>query len=274
VPAGTPLELATKNPPELAVELMSLYLDDVRLLGRRTAELHRALASFAADEDFTPEPFTDFYRRGQYQAMASLVNQTLPLLRSRMGSLPEQAREDARRVLELEAAIRKCFQRVRERRVNAMRIRCHGDYHLRQVLRTGRDFMIIDFEGEVARPLGVRRLKTSPLRDVAGMVRSFHYAAYAALFGQAAGLRPEDFRKLDSWARYWHRWVSAVYLRAYLDAAAGAAFLPVERVETAILFDAFLLEKAVYELGRELANRPQWIRIPLQGIMQLVEAPA
>ncbi len=153
----------------------------------------------------------------------------------------------------------------------------HGDYHLGQVLWTGNDFVIIDFEGEPGRPLGERRIKRSPLHDVAGMMRSFHYAAYAALLG-AGGLRPDDEERLggsaESWLRYWYGWVAAVFLRAYLQAADGAAFLPASRDDLDTLLDAFLLEKAVYELRYEVANRPDWVPIPLQGVRQLLESGA
>ena len=157
-----------------------------------------------------------------------------------------------------------------------MRIRCHGDYHLGQVLYTGKDFFIIDFEGEPARPLSERRIKRSPLRDVAGMLRSFHYAAYAALFEQeASGVyasHPESLTVLEPWARVWYLWVSAVFLKTYLEVASKAPFLPRTREELQVMLDAYLLEKAVYELGYELNSRPDWIRIPLQGISQLLDA--
>ena len=159
---------------------------------------------------------------------------------------------------------------MKARKIEATIIRCHGDYHLAQVLYTGRDFVIFDLEGEPSRPLSTRRLKRSPLRDVAGMIRSFHFAAYAVLFGQWGALRPEDFGLLDPWARYWHRWTAAAFLRAYLDAAGDAAFIPKERQDMALLLDSYLLEKALYEVSQELQNRPDWVRIPLQGVLQLV----
>jgi maltose alpha-D-glucosyltransferase/alpha-amylase len=139
------------------------------------------------------------------------------------------------------------------------------------VLYTGRDFVIIDFEGEPARPLSERRIKRSPLRDVAGMLRSFHYASYAALYGQVPGVRPEDFLALEPWARFWYTWVSVTYVKAYLATAHQASFLPEERTDRQVLLDVFLLEKAVYELGYELNSRPEWVEVPLQGILQLLE---
>ena len=170
----------------------------------------------------------------------------------------------------IEAALRKRVAPLRDRKVETTTIiRCHGDYHLGQVLYTGRDFVIFDLEGEVSRPLSVRRLKRSPLRDVAGMIRSFHYAAYTVLLGHFGGLRPEDFDKLDPWARFWHHWVSAAFMGAYLDAAREGSFLPKNPKDVAILIDGFLLEKALYELRYEMENRPDWIAIPVRGLTEL-----
>jgi maltose alpha-D-glucosyltransferase/alpha-amylase len=142
------------------------------------------------------------------------------------------------------------------------------------VLWTGRDFVIMDFEGEPARPIGERRIKRSPLRDVAGMLRSFHYAAYVALFTlEDRGLvRQEDLAALEFAARLWYFWVSVVFSRAYLDVATQASFLPRTREQLQVLLDAYLLEKVIYELGYELNNRPAWVNIPLRGIQELLRA--
>ncbi len=240
---------------------------------RAQCPAHLALASDPDDPEFRPEPLTEFYLRGQYQAIVSAMNRTLPMLRQQLPRLAGPAQEEGERVLAIDAALRKRVAPLRDRKVETMIIRCHGDYHLGQVLYTGRDFVIFDLEGEVSRPLSVRRLKRSPLRDVAGMIRSFHYAAYTVLLGHSGGLRPEDFDKLDPWARFWHRWVSGAFLGAYLDAAQGGPFLPKNPKDVAILIDGFLLEKALYEVGYELSNRIDRVRIPLQGVLQLAETP-
>jgi maltose alpha-D-glucosyltransferase/alpha-amylase len=152
----------------------------------------------------------------------------------------------------------------------------HGDYHLGQVLYTGRDFVIIDFEGEPSRSIGARRIKRTPLRDVAGMLRSFDYAAHTSLLGRHRGgpVRPEDVATLAPWARYWTQWVSAAFLRAYLATLGPGALLPRDPRDLRVLLDAHLLEKALYELGYELNNRPDWVGIPLSGILELMEAKA
>jgi len=183
-------------------------------------------------------------------------------------------RPKAQNILDHEGDIINRFRSVMEQGITAMRIRCHGDYHLGQVLWTGKDFIIIDFEGEPARPISERRIKRSPLRDVAGMLRSFHYAAYANLFAQQEGglIRSEDFSYLESWVEFWHSWVSIFFLKAYLDAASRGNFLPETRRELKVLLDTYLLEKAIYEVGYELNSRPHWVKIPLQGIEQVLQA--
>jgi maltose alpha-D-glucosyltransferase/alpha-amylase len=260
--------------PPLAGELIGTYVESARLLGRRTAELHLALSS-SEEPNFSPEPFTDFYRQSLYHGMLGLTARVFQMLRQRVNSLPEVVVPDARKVLTLEAEIRTRFQAIRDRKVAAMRTRLHGDFHLGQVLYTGKDFVIIDFEGEPARPLSERRIKRSPLRDVAGMLRSFHYASHAALFGKVSGviLRPEDAQALENWARFWNRWVGVAFLREYLDTAGEAPFLPRTLEGLGVLLYTYLLEKAVYEMGYELNNRPDWLRIPLRGVLQLTEVP-
>ena len=149
------------------------------------------------------------------------------------------------------------------------KIRVHGDYHLGQVLWAEGDFFILDFEGEPARPIGERRLKQSPLKDVAGMLRSFSYAAHAGLFAYAAA-QPEQLERLDPWARIWQTWAGASFLRGYFAAAGHALFIPAEPTQRDNLLRLFVLDKALYELNYELNNRPDWVRIPLMGILELL----
>ncbi|MDZ7345276.1 MAG: phosphotransferase, partial [candidate division KSB1 bacterium] len=258
-------------------EAIGSYLVSAQLLGQRTAEMHLALASGTGEPNFAPEPFSTLYQRAIYQSMRSTATRAFHLLRQQVQALPQPLRAEAQQVLAREGEVLQRFHAIVGRKITAMRIRCHGDYHLGQVLYTGKDFVIIDFEGEPTRPLSERRIKRSPLRDVAGMIRSFHYAAYAALFKQEAeggyAAYPETMATLELWARVWYVWVSATFLRAYREVASKAAFLPHTREELQVLMDAYLLEKAVYELSYELNNRPEWVRVPLRGIGQLLEAP-
>ena len=271
------VELSEEDPPTLVKEVIGSYFASAQLLGQRTAELHLALASDVTDPLFAPEPFSAHYQRSIYQTMRSVAGQAFPLLRRRLPTLATPVRALAQRVLELEGEVGRRFQSVLGRKITAMRIRHHGDYHLGQVLYTGKDFVIIDFEGEPARPLSERRIKRSPLRDVAGMLRSFHYAVYAALFNQeaqgTAGSQSEMQASQELWARLWHMWVSALFLKSYRDTASRSPFLPRSSEELQVLLDAYILEKAVYELSYELNNRPEWVRIPLSGILQLLGEP-
>jgi len=175
----------------------------------------------------------------------------------------------ARRLLDLEGAILRRFRAVADRRLDAARIRVHGDYHLGQVLWSESDYYIIDFEGEPERSLDERRHKESPLKDVAGMLRSYGYAAYAALLTRAAG-RPSDPGRLEEWASVWQRWISAAFLRGYLGVTGVNTLIPLDPVQRARLLDLFLIDKALYELNYELNNRPDWVRIPLRGLWELL----
>jgi maltose alpha-D-glucosyltransferase/alpha-amylase len=272
VPHRSLLALAEGDVPSLADELIGPYLASARLLGQRTAELHLALASDPDDPRFAPEPFTVAYQHALAQSIQGQTQEAFHLLRQRLADLPEAVRGEAQQVLALEREVVASVQAVSERPINAQRIRIHGDYHLGQVLSTGNDFVITDFEGEPARPLRERQHKHSPLKDVAGMLRSFHYAAYAGLFNQdhqGASSPSKVLTALEPWAQAWYIWVSVGFLQTYLACAGAASVLPSTREERQVLLDAYLLEKAVYELGYELNNRPDWIHIPLQGIQQL-----
>ena len=275
LPDKSLIELSESGIPTIVGEAAGVYLSSAQLLGQRTGELHLALASNRDDPDFAPEPFTVGYQRSVFHHMRSLTTLVLLLLRQRLEALPEDAGKEAMRVLGIEGDIIARFRIALKHKAAAMRTRCHGDYHLGQVLYTGRDFVIIDFEGEPARPLGERRLKRSPLSDVAGMIRSFDYAVHAALLGQAPTvIRPEDLPILERWGRLWYVWVSAAFLNSYLAVVEESGLLPSSREELGALLDMYLLEKAVYELGYELNNRPDWVRVPLLGILQLVESAA
>jgi maltose alpha-D-glucosyltransferase / alpha-amylase len=275
VSEGHILELDSHDLPEEMQEAMGVYLPLAALLGTRTAELHRALASPRSDPVFAPEPFSLMYQRSLYSAMRGQASQTVQFLRRRISSLPEDIQGIAQEVVDSEAAITSRFARLLGNRIYAMRTRCHGDFHLGQVLYTGKDFAIIDFEGEPARPVSERRLKRSPLVDVAGMLRSFDYAANAALRGYGrSAIRLEDVSMLQPWAAAWTRLVSAEYLTSYLELMATTAILPEEYDVQELLLDAFLLDKAMYEVRYELNSRPDWTEVPLRGVLDLLRQGA
>ncbi len=274
VPATTHsiLELTHEEPPQMALDMLGAYFETARLLGHRTAEMHLALASDHEDPAFAPEPLSTLYQRSMFQSMRNLLGRVFRQLRERLGRLPDEASDEARLLLEREDLLLHVFQSIVGRKVNTVRIRCHGDYHLGQVLYTGKDFVIIDFEGEPARPLSERRIKSPALRDVAGMLRSFDYAAHTALFSRAGGMRLEDIPTLEPWARFWQQWVSSAFLRAYLSQVGTSLLVPDNRGDLDKMLRVLLLEKSVYELGYELNNRPEWVMIPIRGIEQLVHS--
>jgi len=263
------LDLVLEEEPELAQEVIGPDLVAAALLGQRTGELHRALASRQDDPVFAPEPFTTLYQRSLYQSLRSQARQAFALLRESLDDLPEDVREDALRLASQEEFLVERVRAVYEQKITAQRIRCHGDYNLREVLYTGRDWLVIDFEGLPCRPLSDRRRKYSPLRDVAEMLRSFHYAALFAL--RHGPLRREDLPALAPWADLWRVWVSVAFLKGYLGVAGEGSFLPATREERRILLGFYLLKRALNELGYELGRAPDRVAIPIQGLLQVLE---
>ena len=272
-PSGSLLDLQQQDLPELAAQTIGSYLASAQLLGQSTAELHIALASDSENPGFAPEPFSSLYQRSIYQYARNLTGQVFLLLKERLNTLPSASQDLAQAVLQRQADILGRFRLVLDHKITAKRTRCHGDYHLAQVLYTGKDFIVVDFEGEPSRPLSERRIKRSPLRDVASMLLSFNYAVTQALHNEIeSGMhRSEHFPVMDAWSRFWYGWVSATFLKAYLETASNDTFLPKTRAELQVLLDAYLLEKAIAALGYELNNRPDWVELTLQRILNLLE---
>jgi maltose alpha-D-glucosyltransferase/alpha-amylase len=257
-------------PGALLDELIGgVHPEKTKLLGQRTGELHLALASYPDDSAFRPEPFNAMAQRSVYQNMRASLRRAFTLLEKRLYDLPAAFRDEAKEVLCTEQEILSREKRLLNRRTNAAKIRIHGDYHLGQLLYTGKDFVILDFEGEPARPLSERKLKRSALRDVAGMMRSFQYAAYSALWQPA--MRKEDVPFLERWADLWYCHMASVFLQSYLETTGNAVFIPENSEDLQIMLEAYLLDKAVYEIGYELNNRPAWVVIPVRGIKHILK---
>jgi maltose alpha-D-glucosyltransferase/alpha-amylase len=255
------------DPPRQVSEAISAYLATADVLGRRTGELHVTLAS-NTNPAFAPEVLDAPQMRAASEAMRHRAEAHLNLLHDALPSLDDAIQRDARQVLQERDTLLQQFEDLRHAAAHQTLIRCHGDYHLGQILVTEGDIMILDFEGEPARPLDERRAKASPLKDVAGMLRSFGYATLTAQ-GAVTQLRPEDAPRLAPWASLWESWVSAAFLRAYLAATRGATFLPPTQERLEAVLRAYMLEKALYELAYELNNRPAWLHIPLTGLLRL-----
>lgn len=257
--------------PEDMQELLEASVAErVYMLGVRTGEMHQALGSGVDNSDFRPEPYSLHYQRSLYAGLQSLVRSTFENLARNIKTLPEEVKQEARDVMNMKDDILAIFKRIYEKKIDVVKIRIHGDYHLGQVLFTGKDFVITDFEGEPARSFSERRLKRAALRDVAGMVRSFHYAAYGSLFLDNQ-IRKEDYPKLIPFIEQWFHYMSGIFMKAYLDTVEGSTFIPQEKTDLEILTTTFLLEKAIYELNYELNNRPDWVVIPLRGIKSILK---
>ena len=283
-PIPPPVEIPTASflgviqiPPELE-RIAGPTLAAAALLGRRTAEMHLALATPTGDPAFAAEPFTAEDVNRDSLRIQEQITTAMEALKAKFTSLPDEIIGEAAVLL---SRRRELLDRARELaagEVGGKRIRIHGDYHLGQTLRVagdhapaeaGGDFVLLDFEGEPARPLAERRRKQSPLRDVAGMIRSFSYAAQSALAQFLVVEHTGSELDLQAWARLWENAASAEFLHAYRTTiAAEPSLLPTPQRAQA-LFAAYVLEKALYELLYELNNRPTWLRIPVAGILSM-----
>jgi maltose alpha-D-glucosyltransferase / alpha-amylase len=256
-----------ETPEEIQEFIGKGFYERMVRLGQRTAEMHLALASNNSDPAFIPDYYTANYQRSLYSSLRKLVRDRFGLLETGISKLHPEVQELAKKVLGLEDAILSAFKEVYEIKITAIKTRIHGDYHLGQVLFTGKDFFIIDFEGEPGFSFSERRLKKNPLKDVAGMMRSIHYAAYGKILLNE-NYRDRDLEFLESWGEQWQHYVSRFYLGAYMDRMGMGTNLS---YEYDVLIRTFLLEKAIYELGYELNGRPDWVIIPLRGIDYLMK---
>jgi maltose alpha-D-glucosyltransferase / alpha-amylase len=257
-------------PPILNEMVGGIYPERASILGLRTGQMHNAFTTDFDDPNFAPEDFSLLYQRSVFQSLQSHTRRVFQLARKAVRTLPEELRDKADEILNKEKKITSKFREIYKKKLNAKKIRIHGDYHLGQVLYTGKDFVIIDFEGEPARSLSERRLKRSPVVDVAGMIRSFHYAAHAGLFNHLS-VRPEDAETLEPWIELWYKVAASAFLRSYLNSTRLSSFNPDDEHDFAVLLRSFTLEKAIYELGYEMKYRPDWIKIPMRGITDLLE---
>jgi maltose alpha-D-glucosyltransferase/alpha-amylase len=275
IPSKPSSALVAESAPEPAVkDLIGAYLGVAHLLGQRTGELHLALSSVVDDPAFAPEPFGKLLQRSTYQSMRNLANRTFRLLRAGLSTMSDEAQKLTQTLLARQSEVYARFAAFLNCKVTFKMIRCHGDLHLGQILNTGKDFVFIDFEGEPARSLSERRHKRCALRDVAGMLRSFDYAASGGLseLVRRGAVGGDNLATMTAWARAWQTWCSWAFLKSYLETTAGAPFVPRDPKELQILLDAFTLEKAVYEAGYELNNRPEWLILALHGIMQVLDS--
>ena len=261
--------LSQQEPPHDILEVMGSTLLTAGVLGQRTAEMHLALASDPDDPAFAPEPFAEAEIAALAQRLEAQIHSSLATLQEQIPTLPEADRSLAKDVLANRSKIAAVLARRPDASAGLMKIRVHGDYHLGQLLWRESDFFILDFEGEPGRSVEERRAKHSPLKDVAGMLRSFSYAAECALH-HSSKVHPDALEILEPWSILWRAWISAEFLKVYRRVA--SSLLPADDVTSERLLDWFKLEKTLFELRYELDYRPDWVRNPLLGLLQLIRS--
>ncbi len=257
---------------EKMIELVGSFVTEmIALLGKRTAELHLALASVKGKKDFGQEPFSLLYQKSLYQSFRTLIKRTFSQMKSSKKKLNEDQVKLIDEVLGNESLLLSTMKSTLERKkIHTSKIRVHGDYHLGQVLFTGKDFVIIDFEGEPARSMTARKIKHCPFKDVAGMLRSFHYSIYMGKVANESKM-PESTDFLNPWLEAWYKTVEDIFIESYLETAGDASFIPEEKEQLHDLMAIYTIEKAVYELDYEVNNRPDWLHIPLFGLKMIME---
>ncbi len=260
----------TLQTPLLDEFIGGVFPERAKQLAQRIGEMHLLLAADHDDPAFAPEEFNGPYQRSLYQSMRATTRRMIQLLQKKIGIVPEEHRQEVAGLLKLEAEMLQRQSKILAK-IEATKLRTHGDLHLGQVLNTGKDFAIIDFEGEPGRTLSERRMKRTPLRDVASMLRSFNYAAFSALWRQHT-LRAEDRVTLEPWAEAWAQRINQIFLATYLETTHGASFIPKDPAAIHVLLEVLLLEKAAYEVVYELNNRPDWVILPARGIQSILKS--
>jgi len=268
-------ELAAVDPKSIPPQVISLAgavsFEAARLLGRRTGEMHLVLAAGHAEPEFAPEPFSRLYQRSIYQSASGRAKKAFLNLAARLPGLPAEALADSRFVLENQQGVLKLMHRLTERKLSGITMRIHGNYSLGQALFTGKDFVIKDFEGDQEKPIGQRRLKRSPLRDVAGMLLSFYYAAHAPFLLPGETPRKE-MQALAPWTDLWFAYAAGAFLSGYQEAVSGSRLLLQPQEDADLLLRAFLCEKAMRALDAESSARPEWAPVPARLLRLLLPA--
>ncbi|MFW5756023.1 MAG: maltose alpha-D-glucosyltransferase [Tangfeifania sp.] len=274
--SGKPITSTTDLVDYLGEEKMQdllgpFFIEMIKLLGKRTAEMHIALASVENKKEFKPEPFSLLYQKSLYQSFRTLIKRTIGEMKSSKQKLTGEQKELIDDIIQNENLLLSTIKHTLEKKkIHTSKTRVHGDYHLGQVLFTGKDFVIIDFEGEPTRSLTARKLKHCPFKDVAGMLRSFHYAIYMGQLENQSKI-PESAEVLNPWLEAWYEIVENSYVESYLETAKGASFMPEEEREINDLLSVYTIEKAIYEADYEFNNRPDWLHIPLNGLKKILD---
>jgi maltose alpha-D-glucosyltransferase/alpha-amylase len=261
------------TPARIVTDVMGGYLEIAAAIGRRTAEMHLALAASPDNAGFSPEPLTaDDLAAATRRAIAN-ADRTLQSLAAALGAgrlrLPDDVLARAHRLTAAREELARGIEPAAALTAIGAKIRIHGDYRLGQILFAEGDYYIQNFEGHLSWPGSAQREKQSPLRDVAGLLRSFSYAAHAAFLTRGTA-RPEGRANLEPWARLWQRWSTGAFLQSYLATAGDTAILPADPAQRDALVRFFVFDRALRELDAEINNRPEWIDIPASGILELL----
>ncbi|MGQ3887880.1 maltose alpha-D-glucosyltransferase [Legionella sp. CNM-1927-20] len=252
--------------PKDIVESLGLYAHSVIILAERTAQMHIALAAETDNKHFAAENFTLFDQRSLYQSLRNAFIKTSALFKSATIKLDDELQEKINKFTMNKDLLLDQVKFILRHKIGGKKIRCHGDYHLGQILYTGNDFVIIDYEGEPGRPLSERKIKRPPLRDVAGILRSFHYALYMVLNNKTVFSTAHHFD-----AEEWYCWVCHLFINTYLEYPGIKNLMPKEASCFSLLLKAFMFEKVLHEIEYEINNRPDWLYVPCKGLIQLLE---
>lgn len=243
--------------------------EQARRLGIRTGQLHLALAS-SKQKDFAPEAFSLHYQRSLFSGMQSLVRETYQVLDHNLNELSPELQQEASPILAKKQAVLTALKRIYAHKVDALKIRIHGNYHLSQVLLTGKDLAIQDFGGNPLQSVTTRRIKRSPLRDVAAMIRSFYYVAYEG-FLSTSQVPKAEVQNLLPFADLWAYQMGEIFLKAYLETVEGSEFFPKDQEDFQVMLETYLLERAISDLNYELKNRPEQALVPVRILKSIIE---
>lgn len=257
--------------PEDLKELAGgIATEQIRMLGIRTGEMHRALSLITDSKEFIPESFSFHYQRSLFAGFQSLVREVFTNQSKNLKKLADDDRIKTEEILERKNEVMNIFKGIYARKFDLVKIRIHGNFELSQILLTGKDLMIRGFSGDPGSGFSERRIKRAAMRDVAQMIRTFHYAAYAGLLRNNR-IRKEDFNKLIPYADWWTNLITGIYLHSYLETVKGSALIPNEPEAQEMLLRIFLLEKALHSFNYELNNRPDWVKVPVKIIESLLQ---
>jgi maltose alpha-D-glucosyltransferase/alpha-amylase len=265
--ANAPLDPDAFEQSDIFHDALALSLEPAALLGRRTADLHLALAADRGDPAFVPEEFSAADAAELVRRLHRSATETFAVLDRKIDDLRVSGVAEIDGLIALRGRVWNWIEGLEPFVLTGSKCRIHGDYHLGNVLRVKNDFTIVNFEGEPGVPLAERRAKRSPLRDLAGMLRSFRYAAYTGLFNYA-NRRPDQLNRLWICSKLWDRQIAAVFLENYYERAGRAAFLPKNAANTQKLLQVFVIHGALNDLRNEMLVRPAWIRVPLHAIVE------